>query len=247
MKELASGSRLEGSPRRAADKAISEQLRAEIRSTQALDQNAQTASSLVQVTEGGLNEQNNLLIRMRELAIQASTDTLTEKQRGYLDEEFQQLNQEVDRIAQSSRRTAAPSLAGDGGSFQYLMGTQNKSYNIIRYDARLNTTSSGLGIRGLEVADKSDALDSLESLDEALENVAGARAKLGAIQSRFDAASSHLQTQAVNLSDAHSRYSDASVAEAVTKLRSAQALQYYQASALRSAQDQQMSVLKLVG
>jgi flagellin len=247
MRELASGSRLEGNPQRAADKAIAENLKAQLRSTEALDHNAQTASSMVQVTEGSLNEQSNLLIRMRELAIQSATDTISDEQREYLDYEFQQLKQEVDRIAQTSGYSASPSLDGNQSKAQFLVGTHSDSHNVITYNTKLNTTASGLGISSLDLEDQDEAVDSLEDLDEAFHVVADARAKLGAIQTRFDSASNQLQTQAANLSEAHSRYADSNIAEAVTKMRTAQALQYYQAAALRSVDEFQMAGLKLVG
>lgn len=247
MRELASGSRLEGNPQRAADKAIAEQLKAQLRSTEALDHNAQTASSMVQVTEGSLNEQSNLLIRMRELAIQSATDTISDKQREYLNYEFQQLKEEIDRIAQTSGYSTSPSLNGKQSSSQFLVGTHSDSHNVITYNTKLDTTASGLDIDHLDLDDQDDAVDALEDLDKSFNVVAEARARLGAIQTRFDSASNQLQTQAANLSEAQSRYSDANIAEAVTKMRAAQALQHYQAAALRSVDEFQMAGLRLIG
>lgn len=246
LKELATGSRLETTPNHASDRSIAESLQSQVKAYEAADRNAQIGSSMVQVSEGSLNEQNNILIRMRELAVQAAGSSYSDDMRGYADEEFQQLAQEFDRIAKSSKDLASPSLNGDSRSYQFQVGPNSGSQNQIRFSTKIDTTASGVGISGLSVAESDDAQDALDSLSEALKGVAEARAQLGAMQVRLDTASSHLQNQAVNLQEAHSKYADADVASSVSRLRSAQVVQQYQIAALQAVNETESLGMKLV-
>lgn len=246
LKELASGSRLVTNENRSSDRAIADNLKSEIAGLGAADRNAQQASSFTQITEGALNEQSNLLIRMRELAVQASGTNFNDSQRVYANLEFQQLAQEVDRIAKVSGQGPGPSLTGESQSFEFQVGTRSGEDNMIKFNSSLDTTASELGIRGTSLDDQGDAKDALEELDDAMKKLALARAQTGAVQNRLDAASSFLQTQVVNLSDAYGKYADTDVASAVTTLRSAMALQQYQVAALQASNDSQTVGLKLI-
>src|SRR6202166_509003 len=115
LERLASGSRINHAGDDAAGLAISENLRAQIRGFRQAKRNAQDGVSLIQVSEGGLNELSNILVRLRELSIQAASDTIGDTERGFADREFQSLKQEIDRIANVTQFNGTPLLNGKGG------------------------------------------------------------------------------------------------------------------------------------
>lgn len=245
LEELASGSRFTRANSDAAGFAISENLRGQIAGYKAAEGNANVASAFVQTAEGGLNEQNNLLIRMRELAIQAASDNYSDQEREFLNQEFTQLREEVDRIAKVSTFGSTPLLQGKAKTYNFQVGTHSGPENIIRYTNDTNTTGSELGIDSLEVADSGDAQDSLETIDEALTKIASARANFGAIQSRLDSAASHLSIMNENITEARSRLADADIGAAISNARRGMIMQQYQAYALSMANQSSEVALKL--
>src|ERR1700681_3786357 len=118
LEKLASGSRINHAGDDAAGLAISENLRAQIRGMRQSKRNAQDGVSLVQVSEGDLNEISNMLIRLRELAIQSASDTIGDTERQFADREFQSMKQEIDRIANVTSFNGTPLLNGKGGIFE---------------------------------------------------------------------------------------------------------------------------------
>ncbi len=246
LKELSTGSRLETSPSKSSDRAIAETLKSQISGYEAAQRNTEIASSFIQVTEGSLNEQNNILIRMRELAVQSAGDAYNDNLREYADLEFQQLIKEFDRIAQTSKNLDSPSLNGEKRSFTFQVGVHSGSENQIDVSTKIDTTAGGVGIKGLSVEDSDDAQDALEDIDDALREVGRGRAELGAVQMRLDTADSHLQSQVVNLKDSYSKYADSDIATAMSKLRTAQVVQQYQIAALRASNETESLGIKLV-
>lgn len=247
MQELASGTKYSSASKDAAGFAISENLKAETKGFQAARANADNASSFIQVAEGALNEQNNILIRMRELAIQAASDTVSDTERGFINYEFQQINSELDRIAKSTKFGSQSLLDGSTKNYEFQVGVNGSSNDLIKYNADANTTASSLDVSGLTVEEKSDARDSLEAIDAALGKIGEARAKFGAVQSRLDSASSHAGVMIENLSAAYSRRADTDVAEAVTNVRRGLVLQQYQTAILALSNQQDELALKLIG
>ncbi len=246
MKELASGSRLSNISSDAAGKAIAEELRGQFTGLKAARVNANNASSFIQVAEGSLNEQNNILIRLRELSVQAASDTNSDTERGFLDQEYQQLTQEFDRIAKTTKFGSTPLLDGSKREYEFQVGS-NKGYDsVITFNNDLNTTASGVSIDGLRITEKSDARDSLESLDSALKKVAESRAKLGAVQSRLESVDSHLSTQIEGIENAYSQRNDTDVADAVSRMTRGTVLMQYQAAVLTKANQLPEVTLKLI-
>lgn len=246
MKQLATGSRFADMTTGAADFAIAEHLRGQIAGMKSARMNAQNASSFIQIAEGGLNEQNNILIRQRELAVQSASDTFSDTEREMLDEEFQQLGQEFDRIAATTQFGSHKLLSGDSKEFEFQVGAYSGSENIIKYKSETDTTSSGLGISGMSVSGKSDARSSLSDIDEALQTVAKARANFGAMQSRLDSVDNNAGIQIENLTAAHSRIADTDVAEAVSEMYKQKALQQYQLQVLGEANQYPANVVKFI-
>lgn len=246
MKAVATGSRFTSPGADAAGYAIAENMRSQIQGYKAARYNADNAVSFVAVAEGALQEQNNILVRLRELAIQASSDTFSDRERKMLDAEYQSLSQEFDRIAKTTKFGAQPLLDGSVKEYEFHVGLGKGGDNIIRYKNETDTTLSNLNLDGGSVDDKGDARDALESIDEALYKVNEARANLGAIHSRMETAVGHIESQVENLVGAHSKIADADIADAVASARKGQILQQYQAAALGMANEAQGYLLRLI-
>lgn len=243
---LASGSRIVRAGDDAAGFAISESLRGQIGGTKQAKFNAESAASLVQTAEGGLNEQNNILVRLRELAVYAASDTIGDGEREYLDLEFQQLTQEFDRIAKSTRYGNKQLLTGSNEEFEFQVGAFQGPENIIKFKLEANTTAGDVEIDGLDITDQDNARSALGDLDEALHHVAGARAGFGAMQSRFQYASDTLAVQAENLEEARGHIVDVDIADEVTKLTQAQIIQEAGTSVIAQANASSARALRLL-
>lgn len=246
MQQLASGSRFANSSVDPAGQAIAESLKSQVRGFETATMNAQNASSLVQQAEGALNEQNNILIRLRELSVQSASDTFSETERGFLNNEFVQLTEELDRIAKTTRFGSQNLLDGTERTYEFHVGIGSQGDNIIKYQQDSNTTASQLGLEGLSIEDQSGARDALDSIDSALEQIGATRAKLGAVQSRMDHVINNNESQKENLVAAQSKIADTDVAKAISDVRRAQIMQQYQIAMLAASNDSDAMVLKLV-
>jgi flagellin len=235
IKSLASGKRIVQASDDAAGFAISENLRAQLRGIQVSQRNAQDAVSFVQVAEGALNEQNNILIRLRELSIQSASDTVSDNEREFLDKEFQQLKSELDRIAETTTFGKNKLLVGNDQDFEFQVGPNKGSENRISYRLSADSRASTLDIDNLSIDDDDDALDSLDSIDSALEQIAGMRAEFGAIQSRLQTAANHMGVQGENIAGAYSNIADADIAKETANLAQANILSEIGISVLAQA------------
>ena len=220
LEKLASGSRINHSGDDAAGLAISENLKAQIRGMRQAKRNASDGVSLIQVSEGGLNEISNMLIRLRELAIQSASDTIGDTERGFADREFQSLKQEIDRISNVTEFNETPLLNGKAGIFEIQVGTHNNPildrvvYNGERSDASLDSLKLG----GESVATKQGAQLSIATIDDALVRINSIRADLGAMQNRLQSTINNLAISDENLSAANSRIRDTDFAEEVSEM-----------------------------
>lgn len=246
LQQLASGNRFVNSGIDPAGMAIAEGMKSQIKGYTAARNNAENATSFVALAESALNEQNNILIRMRELAIQSASDTYSDTEREFLDQEFQQISQELDRIARTTSFGSKKLLQGDVAEYEFQVGVNKGDENVIKYTHSTNTTAPELGVEGLAIRDQDDARDSLESLDQAMVTVGGARAKLGAVQNRMDIVVDHIDSQVQGLSEARSKIADTDIPSAVIEARRGQVLQAYQASTLAMALEGEQNLLKLV-
>lgn len=247
--KLSSGSRITKAADDAAGLAISEKMKAEIRSTQQANRNANDGISMVQVAEGGLNEASNILTRLRELSIQSASDTVGDVERGMANMEYQQLKSEMDRISKVTEYNGTKLLDGTGEKKDFQIGTKNDDFNdrISFEPAQLDSGLGSMGIEGIEVSSKEGARDSLSSIDSAIEKVSGQRAVLGAIQNRLTSTSNNLQVNAENMSAANSRIRDVDYAEETAKQARNQILTAAGTSVLSQANVSGQSALKLIG
>jgi flagellin len=246
--KLSSGNRITKSADDAAGMAISEKLKAEIRSIKQADRNANDGISMVQVAEGGLNETQNILTRLRELAIQSASDTVSDVERGFTNMEYQNLVQEMDRISKVTEFNGIKLLNGEGGKLDFQIGSKGDENSVISYEAsQVNASIGDLGVEGLEVGTKDGAQSSLASVDAAIEKVSGQRAFLGALQNRLVSTSNNLQVTQENLSAANSRIRDVDYAEETAKQATNQILQSAGTSVLAQANMNGQQALKLIG
>jgi flagellin len=247
--QLASGSRINKSADDAAGLAISEKMKAGIRSNQQANRNANDGISMIQTAEGGLSESSNILVRLRELAVQASSDTVGDTERGFADLEYQQLKQEIGRISETTEFNGTSLLNGSGGQLDFQIGANNDDFkDRIQYDAsKINSGLSSLGIDGESVSSKESAQSSLETIDGAINTVSGQRAELGAMQNRLQATSANLETNVENMSAANSRIRDVDYAQATAENATNNILKSAGTSVLAQANAQGQNALRLIG
>lgn len=250
LEKLSSGKRINKASDDAAGLAIATNLSAQTRGLRQATRNANDGISLVQTAEGGINEVSNILVRLRELSVQAASDTVGDKERGFLDKEYQQLTQEVDRIAQATVFNGSSLLNGesDMGTMDFQVGAFAGEQNVIKFDANeTNITSDNIGIAGSGVAGKETAKDSIEVIDNAINQVSGQRANLGAIQSRLQSTVSNLEIQSINQDAARSTIEDADVAQETAKMASINVIKSAGISTLAQANSIPNSALRLIG
>lgn len=249
LRKLSSGERITKASDDAAGLAISEKLRAQIRGGRQAKRNANDGISMIQVAEGGLSEVSNILIRLRELSVQAASDTVGDTERGFSDLEFQSLKDELDRISRSSTFNAIHLLDGTQGLMEFQIGIHNDpTLDRLRFDGtQNNATLQSLGLSAEAVSSKEMAQLSLKKLDDALVRVNGIRAELGATQNRLQSVINNLAITDENLSTAKSRIRDVDVASESADLAKNNILAQSGVSVLSQANQWPNAVLKLIG
>lgn len=249
MEQLSSGSRINKAADDAAGLAISEGLKSQIRSLSQAGRNANDGISMIQTAEGGLSEISNILTRMRELGVQASSDTVGDTERGFLNREVQQLKDEAQRITQTTRFGSAKLLDGTGDVYDFQVGIGNdQEADRIGFNAgETNATTSSLGIDDFDFSSKEGAQSALTKVDEAQTQVNGYRANLGAIQNRLLSTVDNLAVTHENISAANSRIRDTDVAAASAETTRNQILLQANASVLAQANAMPNAAMKLIG
>ena len=215
MERLASGFRINRAGDDAAGLAISENLKAQIRGLKQASRNAQDGISLIQVAEGSLSEISSILIRLRELAVQAASDTIGPVERQFLNVEYDQLVSEIDRISDGTEFNGTQLLSGVGSILDFQVGTKNNpEIDRISFDAsKADANTAALGINLTSVADKASAQNTLSAIDSAIVSVSAMRADFGAIQNRLSSTISNIATNVENMATANSRIRDTDMAE----------------------------------
>ena len=246
-RRLSTGLRISTAADDAAGLAISERLRARIRSIQQSERNANDGISLVQTAEGALNEVNSILIRMRELAIQASNGTLATQDQDTLNEEFQAIKSEIDRIAQATSFSGLDLLNGTTSAIRLQIGPGTTA-GVDTLDVSLvATTASNLGLTSLGIGSTyTDKTIALNGIDTAINSVTQLRGSLGATQNRLESTIAQLQIDEENLSAAESRIRDLDIAKETANLTRASILQQAAISILQQANVQPQSALSLL-
>ena len=228
IERISSGIRINRGADDAAGLAISEGLRSDIRALRQANRNANDGMSLINVTEGALNEQSSILIRLRELASQAATGTVGSTERATIQLEFSALRDELTRIAQTTEFNGIGLIDGNLASSVATtshtliqIGIDSTSNSRIDLNATLGldaVTSSTLGIASLSVTASAEALTALTTIETAIASVTKARGKVGAVQNRLQRSVSALSISAENLQAAESSIRDADIAHEIAQL-----------------------------
>ena len=251
LERLASGYRINKSSDDAAGLAISENLRGQLRGLNVAKRNANDAVSMVQVAEGGMNEMTNILIRLRELTVQSASDTIGDKERGFLNREYTQLVDEMDRIGNSTEFNGRKMFAPDGGLAQFVVqiGTRgtapeanSDTITIDLEGIKFNSNTLGLG-KGSEIGaqgsdaalSRTDIAEKLTTIDDALGRMASERATLGAVQNRLGSAIGNLGVSMENQQLAMSRIRDVDYAAETANLTQAKIMTQANVSVLSQA------------
>jgi flagellin len=273
---LSSGYRINKASDDAAGLAISEKLKADIRGLNMSKRNANDGISLVQTAEGSLSEVGNILVRLRELAIQGASDTIGGNEREFLNKEFSALKSEITRITLSTQHNGTNLLVGNqdrldpalrahanpfpldiqvGKDYYPTLDNNPNPINIIRIDMRelnasLHEEGLNLGLGGREgayVADKAGAQGSIDLLDKAINKVSGYRATLGSVQSRLNSTIQNLSISSENASAANSRIRDADMAEEASRSIQGNIIKQAGIAVLAQANQSGSAVLRLLG
>ena len=228
VERISSGIRINRGSDDAAGLAISEGLRSDIRALRQAVRNANDGVSLINVTEGALNEQSGILIRLRELASQAATGTVGSTERATIQLEFSALRNELDRIAQTTefngQKLIEGSLASSLTSTNHILiqvGLDSTSHSRINLNREVDLgamTSTGLSIHELSVTSADAALTALEQVNTSIGTLTAGRGKIGAVQNRLIRTISTISIAVENLSAAESAIRDADIAEEVALL-----------------------------
>ncbi|PIK14515.1 flagellin [Halobacteriovorax sp. JY17] len=248
LEKLSSGQRINRAGDDAAGLAISENLKAQIKGLGQAKRNAEDGISLVQIAEGALGEVSNILIRLRELSVQAASDTIGSTERKFLNVEFEQLTSEMDRIANSTEFNRVPLLNGTGAVFDIQIGTRNDPISDrLTFDASsADVNVAALGLNLASVADKISSQNSLSSIDSAIVSVSGIRADFGALQNRLQSTINNIAVSVENLSAANSRVRDTDIAAETAELTKQNILMTAGTSVLSQANSSTKNALSLI-
>jgi len=252
LEKLSTGLRVNRASDDAAGLAVSERLRSQVRGLGRAKMNAQDGIALLQIAEGACNELDDVLQRQRELAVQASSDTLTSSDRSYLNLEYTQLNQEVDRIGKSAQYNTMTLLDGTGfgagaaGSVLHIGANAGASDEINVSITAISSGSLGISASSAGVSTQSSAKATISTIDSAMDTVNQLRSKLGAYINRLDHAINSIANQEFNTQDAESRIRDVDFATETTQFTRNQILVQSSTSMLAQANSAPQSVLGLL-
>lgn len=249
LAQLSSGSRINKAADDAAGLAISETMRGHIRGMRQANRNANDGLSLVQTAEGGLNEIGNMIIRLRELGMQAASDTVGDRERSFINKEVVQLKDEIQRIAKTTKWGDTSLLDGSTPTYEFQVGLfNNPEQDRISFEAGKNSaTIDSLGLSAIDFSSKDGAQTALAALDEAQNRVNSNRSNLGAIQNRLQSTINNLGVAEENMSAANSRIRDTDVAAASADLAKNSVLLQAATATLAQASQSSQLALQLLG
>ena len=249
MERLSSGSRINRAGDDAAGLAISERIRSHVRSLSQAGRNANDGISLIQVAEGGTNEISNILVRVRELSIQAASDTIGNLERGFIHKEVAALKSEIDRIAENTEFNGRKLLNGTGQDLEIQVGLNNNpNEDRLKFETQLqNVSTKALGIGDVSTMSKEQSQENLAMIDGAMNKLNENRASLGATQNRLQSTIANISIYKENLESARSRIRDTDMAEETSELTKQNILTTAGISVLAQANQTPQQALKLLG
>ena len=244
VEKLSSGLRVNRAADDAAGLAISEKMRAQIRGLNMASKNSQDAISLVQTAEGGMQTIQDILQRIRELAVQSASDTNTDEDRAQIQKEVDALIEEADQIPEITQFNSMPLLNGSFIKRVIQSGANEGEIMEITID---EMTATVLGVSPLPVSKQLDASAAIKKVDDALGKVSSQRSDLGAYQNRLEFKIENLDNQAENLAAAESRVRDADMAKMMTEFTKNNILFQSSTAMLAQANALPQGVLQLLG
>ncbi|MEC8192994.1 MAG: flagellin [Myxococcota bacterium] len=246
LARVSSGMRITRAADDAAGAAVAQNLSTEARSGRQAIRNANDGISVVQTAEAATKEVLSILDRLRELAVQSSSDTLATTERGYIQTETAQLTAEIDRIADSSEFNGLQLSDGSNTTLSVQVGVTSGATS--RIDITLgDLTDSGLGVNSLSLATASSARTAIGTVDTAINSVNSIRAAYGATQNRLDSAVNNMSSYVEALSAAASQIQDADYAHETAEMTRLQVMQQAGVAALGQARSMNSSVIGLLG
>jgi len=242
LEKLATGYRVNKASDDVAALALGSRLNAENVQLQVYQQNTTQASSLVQIADGALDQQLDITTRLKELAVQASSDTLSDGERGALNVEFQALTDELTRVAADTKFNDQELLATPGGtSFDFTVGDND----AITADLDESTANS-LGLDVQDISTKAGADAALAAVDSAAESIITNRANVGAVSNRLESAQGSLAVTSENVDAARSAFLDANLAQEVSRKAATEVLLKTSLSTLAQGNSNQSNLLSLL-
>ncbi len=246
--KLSSGDRIVRAAVDPAGLAISEGMRAKIRSNYQAERNSNDSISLIQVAEGSLGVMQQMGSRLRELAMQAANDTLGSQERLVIDSEFQQLKSEVERLTVSTSFNGNNIIKDKGSVYDLQVGINGlAAEDRIQYDmSKVMDSKGNFGIKNIDLRSKAGAQESLTKIDKMMTDVGASRAQLGSLGNRITSVMQNLLVSRENVSDSNSKIRDADVAAEVAIKMKTQVAQSASLAMLKISNDQPSVILKLV-
>jgi len=246
LAKLSSGSKITKASDDAAGLAISTRISSDVTTLQQAATNASQATSILQTADGGASNISDILARMKSLASESSSGTVTDSSRAYINSEFSQLTSEIDSIASGTRYSGQSLLDGTSAfasGVSVLVGSSASDTITVTLSS---LTASSLGIGSLDISTQSGATSALTTIDTAIDTVSSARATIGAQESRFNFSASSISTQTENLQSANSAITDVDIAAEQAKLSSAEVKTQAAVSAESAANQMPQYLLKLL-
>jgi len=249
MAQLSTGSLITKAGDDAAGLAISENFKSDIRSFGQASRNANDGISMIQIAEQGMGEVSNMITRIRELGIQAGSDTIGETERGFIQKEVAAMKSEIQRVADATTFGSRKLLDGSGGTYDIHIGkSANENTDWIAFDSSVsNVQLDNLGLQDLDFSSKEGARSGLQQLDMAQSNVNGSRATLGALSNRLNSTVEVLATMKENMSAANSQIRDTDIAASSSEMTRNNILIQGTTATLAQANQQPALALKLIG
>jgi len=244
LERLSSGLRINRAADDSAGLAISQRLRSQVDGLNMASKNADQAKNIVQTAEGFLTEVHNMLGRMRELAVQAASDTVTAADRTSLDAEFSSLRDEIDRISLAAQYNGKRLLDGTFTDQKFQIGANGTAENQIAISIA-STDSTALGLAGSALTDLNTAVAAIGQMDTVIDNVSAVRSNLGTIQNRLAYTVASVDNASENLASSESTIRDLDISNEITNFTKSQILTQAGMSMLAQANAVPQNVLAL--
>jgi flagellin len=247
FQKISTGLRITKAADDAAGLAVAEALDAQGVSARQAMRNTNDGISMIQTAEGATSEVTNIVKRMRELAVQASSETLASTERGYVQSEYLSLESEVQRISQTTEFNGIQLTNGTNSVLNVQVGIMNSSNDRLAITmGDLQSTTLGIDSGSIDMSTAAGAQAAIDTLDTALDTLSGYRSDYGAAQNRLDSALTNMETYSENLASAQSQIRDADFAYETAQLAKNQVMQQAGISVLAQANGATSSVLSLI-